>query len=150
MRSDPSRRQSSFLLAGSVVLGTAVLCWAALAFQLPARAPETNQAAISTPSADAASVVQRLDPAAWSGPAWEKPAPKPAAPAAPVKQRDVRLIAVMPRGGRLVAAIQSGPRAPLVYLAAGESRDGIAVTTVEPGRVQATIDGTDRRLELTP
>lgn len=138
-------------LLGAVMIGVIVATAPTMkdvSLNLPP-APSTHAGPVSQSDVDAFA----LDRQAWSRVQWARPATPivaPETPTAPAKVRDVRVVAVLPRNGRLVAALTPGPNLPPVYLGVGDEQDGIRIEEVSARVVTAWVDGVQRRLEIRP
>lgn len=149
MPSEPLAGRSWLGFASIAIGGCAVIGMSCLPF---APLPTTDGPIAPTMRPASADDSLALNPTTWAKPQWalaSRNATPPAA-AGPAKTRNVRLIAIMTRTGRLSAAMQEGTGGPLFYLAAGDSQQGITVLEIERSRAKVLIDSREEWLEIRP
>lgn len=140
-------------MAAALLAGMAVVAWSCTWF-----ASEPPPAVLSTDTLRSASPTHGpatsspLSPDLWAKVVWGIPAPAKTATAATSTKpaRAIKLVAIMPRGGRLTACMQVNATAPPIFLSVGDTRDGIEVRSVERTHVEVIVDGQPQRLVVRP
>jgi hypothetical protein len=142
-----------FGLAVSILAGAAVAAWALTWFHDPplAGTPVITDAAPDTSMAQP-NKTQTDDAEQWPQIPWATgPTIASSAPKSPAKPtRTLKLVAVMPRSGRLTACIQIGSTSTPMFLGEGDSRDGIEISSITRTQVEAIVDGVAQVLEMRP
>jgi hypothetical protein len=147
MRSADPRLPWMIGVAGTTLLGI-VLCLGAIWWALPPAPPSANPTTPS-PVQEPKSAADTLHPDRWQGVVW-RAAPKIEAKKAAEKAWSLHVVGVFNRQGITVVAIEPDKGQPLIYLAPGDTRNGVHLLHINPDGVDVEWSGEKRTLGIKP
>lgn len=147
--SSPRPPSASWRLAWFLVLAAALSAavlagWQAAGAGRPPPRPQRGDDGRSATSA--ATATRGWQPEAFARVAWQQP--EAAAPQAAGRKVDLKAVATLVRDGRRRVAFDRGKGQPLLYLADGESREGITLLSVSGNRVEVQYERQHLQLEI--
>lgn len=147
--SSPRPPSASWRLAWILVLaaalsGVVLAGWQVVGASRPPSRPQRGDDGRTAAASSAAT--QGWQAEAFARVAWQQPAA--AAPQAAGRKIDLRAVATLVRDGRRRIAFDRGKGQPLLYLAEGESREGITLLTVSGDRVEVQYERQRLQLEI--
>lgn len=149
--SSPSSPSGSWRLAGLLVLvaalaATVLAGWQVAVAPTPPPRPQREDDGRSSGSTTAAAT-KGWQPEAFARVAWQQPEAAAVSQAA-TRKPELKAVAMLVRDGRRRIAFERGKGQPLLYLAEGESRDGVTLVAVTGNRVEVQCERHRLQLEV--